>query len=958
MSKHHASHLSLFLFGSPRLELDGKPVTVDTRKAIALLAYLAVTRQAHSRETLAALLWPEYDQHHAFAALRRTLSALNKAISGVGLEIERETIGLTEGAAITLDVHDFQQNLADCRAHGHPAGDVCARCLDRLTAAAALYRGDFLAGFSLRDSADFDDWQFFQAESLRRDLLSVLDRLIRLHGERGEFDAAIDRARRYLSIDPLHEPAHRALMCLYAQTGQRPAALRQCQECARILKAELGVEPLTETVQMWQAIKDNRLAASDVRPAPVVEAPPVEVWPLVGRERELQMLLRLYDRIAADGYCVAIEGEAGIGKTRLVEELFAQVQPRGAVLITACGYAGESNVAYAPVIEALRRALARRPDADPLAHLPAIWLSEAARLLPELTAQRHDAPAPPALSDASARARFFEGIAQTLLTVCSQSAPGIFFLDDAHYADEASLDLLMYLVRRLRGRPLLILAAWRDADVPPDHRLRRLLTEAQRANLGTAIALQPLKEADVTRLLQVVQLPGNLGEALYRESEGVPLFVVEYLQAWRETARFDGALPHGVRELLRPRLAGVDEISRQLLQTAVIIGRSFDLDTLREASGRSEEETINAIDRLVQHRLIREAPLDDAPVYDFAHDKLRTFIYDETGLARRRLLHQRVAQALIARGRKQQDIRSLATQIALHWQLAGHHTEAAEYFYLAGEQARSVYAHAEALAHYRAALAAGYADAVLIHETIGDVQTLRGEYRSALSSYETAATLAIFDRVRLGRLEHKIGVVYQRQGEFDLAVQHLAAAQDAWNNIGEGAAWARLYIDWSFVAHQNGEPDRAQALAEQAFDLAAVEPIVLAQAHNLLGVLARRRGDFTAAHEHLQHSLRLAQECRDRGAQVAALNNLALVYEEDGEIDRALALTQQALSLCAAYGDRHREAALHNHLADLLHAAKRSDEAMTHLKQAVTIVAEIGVEAGALQPEIWKLAEW
>jgi DNA-binding SARP family transcriptional activator len=136
-----------------------------------------------------------------------------------------------------------------------------------LTKAAALYRSDFLAGFSLRDSAGFDDWQFFQAESARRDLLSVLDRLARLHSDRGEFEAAIDQARRYLSIDPIHEPAHRALMRLYAQTGQRPAALRQYQECVRVLKEELSVEPLAETVQVWQAIKDNQLSVNVDRPA-------------------------------------------------------------------------------------------------------------------------------------------------------------------------------------------------------------------------------------------------------------------------------------------------------------------------------------------------------------------------------------------------------------------------------------------------------------------------------------------------------------------------------------------------------------------------------------------------------------------------------------------------------------------------------------------------------------------
>lgn len=234
---------SLLLLGPPHIEVAGAAIAVDTRKAIALLAYLATTRSEQRRESLATLLWPEVDRAHAFSALRRTLSALNKALGGRGLRIERDTVALDDEVECFIDIGQFHHCLVACRSHGHPATDVCPRCLEPLTEAAALYRGDFLAGFSLRDSAGFDDWQFFQAESARRDLLSVLDRLVRLHSERGEFETAIEQARRYLSIDPLHEPAHRALMKLYAQTGQRPAALRQYQECARVLKTELSVEP-------------------------------------------------------------------------------------------------------------------------------------------------------------------------------------------------------------------------------------------------------------------------------------------------------------------------------------------------------------------------------------------------------------------------------------------------------------------------------------------------------------------------------------------------------------------------------------------------------------------------------------------------------------------------------------------------------------------------------------------
>ena len=302
-----------------------RPITVDTRKAIALLAYLALARQPHSRDALAALLWPEYDQSHAYAALRRTLSALNKALGGYGLVIERESIGLDDQADVWIDAEQFQHRLAECRTHGHPETEVCSRCVEPLTQAVDLYHEDFLAGFSLRDSAAFDDWSFFQTEHLRRELIGALDRLVQQLSAQHDYEAALAHARRWIAIDPLHEPAHRELMQLYALTGQRAAALRQYQECARVLKQELDVEPLAETTQLFEAIKANKLET-------VVSSRPIAIsnqqsaisnlYPLIGRAAELHALRQAYAG-SREGRFVAIAGEAGIGKTRLAEEFIA-----------------------------------------------------------------------------------------------------------------------------------------------------------------------------------------------------------------------------------------------------------------------------------------------------------------------------------------------------------------------------------------------------------------------------------------------------------------------------------------------------------------------------------------------------------------------------------------------------------------------------------------------------------
>ena len=153
----------IFLLGAPRIVRDGAAVAVDTRKAIALLAYLAITGAPQRRDSLAALLWPDYGQEEARAALRRTLSSLTKALSGAGLEAGREQIAVQPGPDLWIDLWEFESKLRTVQDHGHPPGQPCPKCIGNLERSAELYQGHFMEGFTLRDSPPFDDWQYAQA---------------------------------------------------------------------------------------------------------------------------------------------------------------------------------------------------------------------------------------------------------------------------------------------------------------------------------------------------------------------------------------------------------------------------------------------------------------------------------------------------------------------------------------------------------------------------------------------------------------------------------------------------------------------------------------------------------------------------------------------------------------------------------------------------------------------------
>ena len=231
------TRLALFLLGSPRIERDGQTVRVRRRKELALLAYLAVTGKNHSRDSLATLFWPEHDQSGARGGVRRALGSLKRTLGEGWLDVDRETVGLSPGAGLSelssarrrelwLDVAQFRERLAESRTHTHDEQQVCPACLSSLAEAAALYGGDFMTGFTLRDSPGFDAWQFFQTEGLRQDLAGALARLAFGYGARDDFESAIAYARRWVALDALHEPAHRQLMWLYGPVrtpGRRSA---------------------------------------------------------------------------------------------------------------------------------------------------------------------------------------------------------------------------------------------------------------------------------------------------------------------------------------------------------------------------------------------------------------------------------------------------------------------------------------------------------------------------------------------------------------------------------------------------------------------------------------------------------------------------------------------------------------------------------------------------------------
>ena len=1002
--------LSLALLGPPVVRRDGALVTFDTRKATALLALLAVTGREHSREQLADLLWPEADSAKSRASLRRTLS-VTAAAMGDGLSISRVAVAL-DPALVRVDVREF----------GALIGRPDAASLER---AAALYRDDFLTGFTLRGCPEFEEWQESVSEELRQELARGLQRLVAACIADGELERAAAHARRWLQLDPLHEPAHQAIIRLYGWAGQRSAAMRQYRSLVRVLDRDLAVRPLPETTRLYDDVRAGRLGPPPVPARPLAEdkaaavapeaAAPDEpgatdaatvaaplTWPLVGRDAELAALRAAWREAGrsggarrnggtggsggagGSGRVVAVAGQAGSGKTRLVAELRAEAAGAGAAVLAARCHDGETELPFVLAADLLRTALAIRPDLPEI--LPPQTAAMAGRLVPALAASQPDAEAAPPLDSPVAVTRLYAAIADTLQAAAGTGAgrggkaaagdgtgvAGIVVVEDVQWADSSSLGLLAYLVRRLADWPLLLVLSWQPEQASRLRVLRTALGEAETQGMGQTVEPGLLGPEAIGTLLGLDGMPRVDVSRLLAETHGLPMLVHEYVEALR-AAEEPGAgpvdagtgepgawwPPASVRDLLRTRLQAVSEAARQMLTAAAVLGSDNDAELLRAVSGRGEDEIVEAIDEALARSLLTEIPPpspQQAPSYGFPYEVLRRTAYESATLARRRLLHGRAADALTRRYERD-PATTRAASVASHLQLAGRDDEAAQWWWRAAVVASELYAHAEAHAHLIKALALGYPQ-LPGRMALGEALVALGRYREALAEFETAAALAAEgDRATQAAIEHKLADVHHRLGDWDLADAHLAVVTELVEDTEPGRL-ARALADRAVVAYRRGAVGQAADLGRAALASAraAADPGATAQALNVLGMLAARSGDTAAAESYLRDSLAEARPL-EPGAAVAALNNLARLLAETDRGPEALTAAAEALELGRELGDQHRMAALHTNLADLLHADGQRDAAMTHLKEAARRFAAVDV-GDAPRPEIWTLVEW
>ena len=722
------SALELRLLGGFQVVRRGQPVEAfESQKVRALLAYLAChADRPLSRERLAGLLWPDQDQDSSRRNLRQAIYNLRQALghderSGwVPLAVTHQTLQISPGLDWWCDVREFDEAVR----RGLARGDVLST--HDLGRAVEIYRGDLLAGFFLKESEDLEEWLVVEQERLREAAIQALQTLVERFAARGEYRHAIQHAQRLVEMDPLSEGCHRDLMRLFALSGRRSRALSQFEELAGLLERELGVGPLKETRDLYQAILTEDLPADRVREATAAMGPFV---PLVGRAAALQQLAASLESALEGGARLAVvEGEAGVGKTRLIKSFLNQATARRqtTVLQGRC-YPGTPPRPFLPVLEALRGVLVEGIDDDRRVNRPARLLAE--RLVARLERGSAETPAkkktPRSRRAGAGAGDLGEAVAGLAAALCQRpdgsgpSQPLILYFDDLHLASRATLELLAELIGRLADLPVWMVAGCEpagDEAEPPLAVLTRDPARTDRIRLGR---LDPDEVADIAPSLVDRADEEELTPFLIEHGQGLPLYIVELINCLadekvlapvgeRRWAIAAGgrlaavAVGSSLAELILHRVARLPTTARRQITLAAVIGQRFDAELLRRADDEHLGVVEIGIELVLERWLVRQFPRywSATPperdlvlfahgarrgTFEFAHPLIRDAIYQSLNPLRRQHLHRQVALALDQVDTAGQP--RVSEAIGHHFALAGEGAAALAHLRLAAENA-------------------------------------------------------------------------------------------------------------------------------------------------------------------------------------------------------------------------------------------------------------------------------
>ena len=831
----------IVLLGGFSVSIAGQPIADHWRlrkaKTLVKLLALAPGHRFH-RDTVIDRLWPGAEPQAAANNLHQLVYAIRRMMGTESITISDDVVRLCPAGGLTVDVDAFEQ----AAAHARSTGDITElqEALDRWTG-------------PLLPEDQYADWVDEHRDRLTDTHAAVATLLGSKLFEQGEGDAALALLEPLASTRPLDEQLQRVLIDVLASVGRRWEAIETYERLRDALEDAYAAEPEPETKALYRRLlitgKPSHAQSLDTAQLPDLRPPT-----LVGRRAEWERLCSSWQRASAgESHLFLISGEAGIGKTHLAEELLTWADQHGIATARTRSYGAEGRLALAPVTEWLRSDDIRQS----FGRLADVWLTEIARLLPELLDERPTLRRPEPMTEFGQRQRFFEALARAVLAA---PQPLLLLIDDVQWCDRETLQWLHFLLRFDPRKRLLVIGTVRLEELLLGPPLAEWLVQLRSDGSLIELGLNSLDAAETTQLaVQVAkrELDDQSALRLYRETDGNPLFVVEMASAGLGTAPQEGGsgggdysipristanLPPRMYAVIAGRLAHLSPGAHELTGLAASVGRAFTVDILREATGADEDNLTHWLDELWQRRIVRAvqqsaSSSDDtstgqlfpagAAGFDFSHDKIRDVAYAELSPIKQRYWHLRLALALeVVSGT---DLEPVSAQLAAHYDQAGEAARAIPYYQRAAEVAQGRYAYEEAIG--------------LLRHGLGLVRRLPDKARRDELQLNLLRSLSLALVATRGYGAHEV---------LDTLSQAQALNQQL-SNPPDPPLWRAGAI----AAVNVRQLQRGLEFGDQLLQLADQQrdPILLVEGHYVLGVTLSWAGSFTRSRIHLEQAL-------------------------------------------------------------------------------------------------------